>query len=419
MNLIADYIKYVEETEPPYVYHRWIIISAIGALLGRNIWLPFGHFRQFPNMYIMLMGDPGARKSTAMKMARKLVRASGYDKYSFDRTTKEKFLLDLEGLDEQPELYNGHLDTTTIDNLWGRGESEPRECYIAPDEFIRFSGAANQDFYDLLGDFWDWDDQSEPFTSRLKNSKSVSIFQPTISLLGGTNLENFTRAFPPEIMTTGFLSRMVVVYGAATERKYYIPAEPDSQYTNEIVKQLQLIRGTVLGPAEVSECGKKLLKHLYENWQPLEDGRFKSYTMRRYTQLIKLSLIVAINHGRRVVEEDDLVEANTYLSAAERMMPKALGQFGRAKNADVANKIMDLLEAASEPLDARDLWIYVNTDLNNLSDLVTIITGLKESGKIQSITTGKKYGLLPKKSPMKDLEFVNWELLTREERDML
>ena len=48
----------------------------------------------------MLIGHPGARKSAAIKAARKIISGAGYSTYSAEKTSKEKFLLDLEGAED-------------------------------------------------------------------------------------------------------------------------------------------------------------------------------------------------------------------------------------------------------------------------------------------------------------------------------
>ena len=87
VNLFDMYFKYVEGTEPPAVFHRWAIIGAVGAMLGRQVWFPFGSSRLFPNKYIMFVGDPGTRKSTAIKRATKLISLAGYDKFSGQKSS--------------------------------------------------------------------------------------------------------------------------------------------------------------------------------------------------------------------------------------------------------------------------------------------------------------------------------------------
>ncbi len=183
MKAIFDtYFQYTEHTEPPLIFHRWCMLSAVGALLGRQYRLPFGDFNIYPNQYIMLIGDPGTRKSTAIKLARKVLSASGFEKFAAERTSKEKFLLDLEGVvgDEGETLTRN----TVMTNLFGEDNlSEIKEVFIVADEFNEFVGSGNLEFLSLLGSLWDWDDESTPFKQRLKTSKSVSIYQPTINIL--------------------------------------------------------------------------------------------------------------------------------------------------------------------------------------------------------------------------------------------
>ena len=96
--LMDKYFSYVVDTEAPLIFHRWTLLSALGAMLGRQYYFPFGHFKIHPNMYLMLIGNPGSRKTTAIGLARKLLARTGYDTFAAQRTSKEKFLLDLEGV---------------------------------------------------------------------------------------------------------------------------------------------------------------------------------------------------------------------------------------------------------------------------------------------------------------------------------
>ncbi len=72
-SFLTQYLHYVGDTEAPIFYHRWAAISAIGAYLGRQYSFTLGHSALYTNMYIMLIGEPGSRKSTAIKIAKKTV----------------------------------------------------------------------------------------------------------------------------------------------------------------------------------------------------------------------------------------------------------------------------------------------------------------------------------------------------------
>lgn len=425
MDFIAEYIEYNKETEPPYIYHRWSAIAGISALLGRSFWLQHGQFRIFPNLYCMLIGDPAARKSTAIKIMKNKMFDAGYECFAADKTTKEKFLLDLEGAtDEEIAAADGNrqnkkvaYDAIMAENLWGKNEtslSEPKEVFIAADEWTEFAKPGDTEFYTTLGNLWDWDNEKRPFTQRVKNSKSVSIFQPTVSILAGNTPELFSKAFPPDIIGTGFLSRMILIHGERSGRKYPFPPMPSQESTNAILKRIQAIRSTAHGAAKISEEASRMLSSIYYEWPEIDDVRFKSYSNRRYTQLLKLCLITTAARGNDTISSNDVIYANTTLSAVELLLPKALGEFGKSKNSDVANKIMSVLNAAMRAQTARDLWKHVHKDLEKISMLSDILNGLMTAGKIQHVKEGG--GWLPLNAVKKQPIYVDWEHLTEEER---
>src|SRR4051812_17371274 len=94
-DFFTDYLAYAGhgESESPAVFHRWTCVSIISALLGRQIWLPFGHANIYPNQYVLLMGPPASRKGTAMGIGKNLLKAPGYSRFGSDKSSKERFLM--------------------------------------------------------------------------------------------------------------------------------------------------------------------------------------------------------------------------------------------------------------------------------------------------------------------------------------
>lgn len=423
MDLISDYLDYRKDTEPPYIYHRWCAISSVGALLARNYYLQHGAFRIFPNIYTMLIGEAAARKSTAIKLAKLVVSGSGYENFAADKTTKEKFLLDLEGeIDELDAKADAKTITEKVlnQNLWGNdnGPKEPKEVFIAADEFNEFAGTGNLEFYTTLGNLWDWDNESKPFQQRVKNTKSVSIWQPTVSILGGNTPENFSKAFPPEIIGQGFLSRMILIHGERSGRKYPFPPVPEPARTQDIINQLRSIRSTHLGEAELTPHAIEILSELYTSWIDLEDVRFKAYSNRRFSHLLKLCLIISAACGTRCISDEIVIRANTYLTSAESLMPKALGEFGKGKNSDIANKVMDVLHGANKPLHIKELWKHVHKDLEHMRQLSDIMQSLAMADKIFLVSEGHAKGWLPKRSVQRVYNYTDPVWLTTEERGL-
>jgi hypothetical protein len=381
-NLFDLYLDFVKDTEAPLVLHRWSLISCLSAVLGRQCWIPFGSGRIFPNQYIMLIGEPGARKSSAIKAATKLILRSGYTTFAASKTTKEKFLLDLEGLEdvEDSKLSNDQV----MKNILGESlsGSDPKEVFISPDEFNDFMRCGDLEFHAMLGSLWDYDNEDIPYTQRLKNSKSIAIYQPTINILGGNTHTGFSEMFPPQALGQGFLSRMLLIFSEPSGRKIAFPKAPDPALETALIEMLQRIRTEFTGPLTLSKEATQALTEIYNTYQGFPDMRFTSYFTRRYTHLLKMCIICAAVEFHREITIRDVILANTLLKYAEHFMPQALGEFGKAKNADVATRILALLTKEDKVVEVGAIWKQVSNDLDTMLDLDKMLHGLKTAGKI-------------------------------------
>jgi len=406
------YFDYVKDTEPPLILHRWSLISCMSAILERNVWLPFGAFRIFPNQFIMLIAEPGARKSTAIKLAAKIITKAGYEKFAGDKTSKEKFLLDLEGVDEDGTAQvNNH---SAMENLLGVSSGDPKAVFVCADEFNDFMRCGDLEFHSMLGKLWDWDDEDKPYTYRLKNSRSVSIFQPTINILGGNTHTNFAEMFPPQALGQGFMSRLLLVFSEPSGRKIHRPVKPPEEKETALIRTIQTIRAKINGPMSVSKAADNTLNYLYNSYEGLHDMRFSSYTTRRYTHLLKLCIVFAALRQSMLIDSQDVLLANTLLTYTEHFMPRALGEFGKAKNSDTQQRILTLLLQSTSPVDVGEIWKQVSNDLDRMEDLQKLLAGLVAAGKIQYIkkigNTSQGYLALRKVISSKQM-YVNFSLL--------
>lgn len=421
-NLFDLYFDYVKDTEPPLIYHRWSLITGVSAFLGRQFFMPFGSGRIFPNQYAMLIGNPGTRKSTAIKLTKKLMGAAGYSTFAAEKTTKEKFLLDLEGAeDDEQQRYVTSSKSKTITerdvlrnlNLGGNEESHdgiPREVFITADEFNEFAGSGNLDFLSMLGQLWDWDDEAATYKHRFKNSKSISIYQPTISVLAGNTHAGFQLAFPAAAIGQGFLSRLILIYSEPSGRKITFPSKPSEHTAIAIGERFNQIRQTVKGEATFTKEATRALDTIYRTWKDLEDYRFKSYSTRRQTHLFKLCLITAAMRLSTEIALEDVILANTILTWTERDMDKALGEYGKNRNAEAVQIIMSALYSSTKALSFEELFKLVRRDIERREQLAEILNNLSSAKKIQVVD--KTGTFLPmQKLPDSAAPYVKFELL--------
>ena len=401
--LLKDIIKLAENQEAADFSYLWAGLSCIAAQLARNVYIPFGNGKIYPNLYVMFVGDPGKRKSTAIKDLKKRIKAAGYQNICGDKVTMQKYLLDLAGVGE------GSIEDSNITefNLGiTLGTNDYVESYINQDEFSDFIGINNYPFISLLGNFWDID---EPYVYRTKNGQSIEIPSPIVNILGATTPSQFNTIFPPAISEQGFLSRLLIVNIPESKRKIARPLPSDASVVEKVVDGLKAVR-KLSGELVMSDAVWAKLEEIYLSWQPVEDTRFAHYSTRRHTQLLKLCILATCSRYTIEMSVDDVVFANTLLSFTEHFMPQALGQFGKNKDGDVNSKVISYLRSSFPTAKSlQDIIIPISTETDVLS-LQKILTNLVVAEKVVATSNGK---YLPKLPSYKDIKtsHVDWSML--------
>lgn len=365
------YLEYTKDTEATATFHRWSAIVGIGAFLERNIWIQHGASQHFPNHYVMLLGESGSRKSAAIKGFVRIMKEAGYKTLAAEKTSKEKFSADLAAMHhatEDDELF-GDVDDNAITPI-----------LIANDEANDFFGLNNIEFLSLLGSWWDWRGSYE---IKYKTSKSDTIPNPTPSILVGNTPTNFSLAFPPTIIGQGFFSRILLIHGERTRPKITWPTPPDPAATAELVATLGQMKSVMMGQIDPTPGARNLVDKIYHQPDFIQDERFASYFNRRLTHLLKLSLVIAAAKFEKEINEDTIIQANTYLTYIQNLMPKALGEYGRAADSAITQKVMNFIQRSDTPVNMKQIAKQISNDIQDMSMQRKIIEKLIAAEKIQ------------------------------------
>jgi len=203
MDYFSEYFKYVGDSEAPMIFHRWCALSTISSMIGREVFLPFGHKPIFPNQYTLLLGAPGTRKSSAIGIARTVLEKAGYKTFAKDRTSKERFFMDMARRADFDEM---DLEALVLD--------APSEVLVANGEFLDLIGQGNMDFLTALTNLWDNLDKDE---HPKLHGKSEGTGSPTINILGGSAVTGIGMAIPPEAVGTGIRHGLLMFHADMTE----------------------------------------------------------------------------------------------------------------------------------------------------------------------------------------------------------
>lgn len=417
------YFELVEDSsESPFLYHRWNLISTVAALLGRQVHLKFGFEDIYPNMYICLMGGAGTRKSSSISISRKVLAATGYNKFARERSSKEKFIKDLSvGFDVINGAITGDDDPLNVelDDFVKFEDRDPSEVFVCAGELEDFLGNGDTAFISLLTNMWD----NLPHYSHGKmTSADLLIKEPTVNLLGGCTPVTFSTVFPPEVIGQGMLSRLLLIYGGGVRKKITIPAQPNAELLSFFCEHMASIKNQVKGVMLLDDDALKVVDTIYQKGVPVDDVRLESFNNRRLTHLLKLCMVLAALELETTITKDIVIEANTILHYTEQLMPKALGEFGKSSTGDKAAIVLQALqqavEATGDGLSLQKLFQTVSTHFDSRNkDFAEVIAKLRESGKIE-IGSAPLHRLRPlHKNTKATMPYVEFETYLREYRD--
>jgi hypothetical protein len=386
--LYHKYLDALGVTGIPNQYTRWAFISIVAAAMGRRRWIEFGHDTIYPNLYVIFIDKPGTSKSRAIVGARKYLEAAGYRKFSADKTSRAQFLTDLAKSNQMDDYADD-----TVDDIMIGGDETPCEVYVCQDELSAFLGQKDYDFLETITAMWDT--SKDVFRGSYKTVSSYEIYKPVLNLIGGTTPTKMTDVLGENAIGGGLLSRMIVVNAPLVTTQFNWPQTGGIGLDETIKKELARIL-MLEGPLRVPDKTKRFIERLWNSTPALADRRFAYYNSRRNIQLLKLCINICAQENYDELSIDVVRQANAVLYAAEIRMPSGIGEFGRSRNSDLHQLIMEEISNSREPVDPRVLYKRLATELDGgFPELVNQLHVLADASKIQAISVGKRTLYLP------------------------
>lgn len=395
---LNDYMAMVEDTESPRIFHLWSAIYAISTSLGRRCFVPFGPGEIFANHYILMVGTPASRKSTAMKIAARLVRDSTGVRFAPGDTggQRQGLVLAMQGVHgESKEFLNGVElgaaqagilgleELAAITNVPETeearfvAEADKHHLAVAAGEFSRFIGQGNHGMLDFLVERWDGD----PYEYKTRQS-SIYFKDTLMNLIACTTPVSLNASMPPGSGGQGFLSRLILVYGAQKYKEIPWPEPPSVELVCRVKDTLEKVYYGVHGMFGLTPAAKAYSEGLYSYNLEISDPRFTHYADRRFTHLIKLAMCLAATRETTTIEKIDFEEAHRILRATERGMPDALGEFGLNPLALLKQEILEQLRASQGPVTIDEVVQMFHRDAKT-REIVEVLNDLVRSKQVK------------------------------------
>lgn len=329
---LDGFLELTDNTEPPRMFKLWTGISTVAAVLQRKCYLSWGRETFYPNLYIILVGPPAARKGTALKEGKNLLNKIGVT-FSADETSRQKLITSLKesaAAEQGPDgKLNYHASMT-----------------IFSSELTVFLG---YDAKDMLAMLCKWFDCEDRFIYDTHGRGREEIPNVWTNLIGATTPAQLQASLPEGAVGSGFTSRVVFVYEEDKEKVVIKPEifASDIELEERLLVDLGEIRN-IYGEFQLEPQAEAM----YESWRmkaekknPFFESRLDYYVQRRPTHLFKLSMIYsACRGGDMVVTCQDLQKAIWTLEETEKKMPQVFAGVGANPLAGIQTKIQQLVQ---------------------------------------------------------------------------
>lgn len=323
-NWLRGFEFYTKESEAPDSFILWAGLSAIAGATQRQVYINWAYRKWYTNMYLMLVGPSGSRKSTALFFSKDLIRAVGVP-ISSDVLSKEAMI---EQMVERNKM-----------------KKPPRSALtISVSEFMTFFQVSGLPMIEFLTDVWDSQDKWEYATKKRGTEIVNNIF---LNMQGATTPSWIAETFTSAFVEHGFVGRTIFV--AEEEKRFYkarpqVSQEMKQMYVN-LLEDLSHI-ATIKGEFQWSKEAEEYFDHYYEKEYPKEeiDYRLQSYLERKPTHILKTAMILALSQSDELVlREKHLAMSRALLEQLEPKMVKAFSAVGRNIHAqDLVRMVSDI-----------------------------------------------------------------------------
>lgn len=376
---LKSYMEFTEESECPKIFHKWVAISTVAAVLKRKCIVNWGPLRFFPNMYIVLVGPPGkVRKGTAMAFGQDLLVRTGI-KMAPEAITREALI---RCMSEASEFILGEDEETKIDHHCSLTITAP--------ELVVFLGYNQQQ---LMMDLTDWFDCGKgpegKWIYQTKHQGTDEITGVWVNLIGATTPDLLRSSLSMDAIGGGLTSRIIFVYADSIYKRCPAPfLSPETVKLGEELyfdlEQMHLLRGQFKPDSEFIDTWVDWYM-AQGNEHIFNEPHLQPYCERRPVHIMKLAMIFsAMRSDSMVMKKVDLKNAIALLEETERYMPYVFRGMGKSPNAEILAKVMSEIGRRGE-ISKSDLMrmFYYDADDRTMEAIIETLISMRYVQRIE------------------------------------
>lgn len=317
-------------TDSPEILRLWSGLTCLGGAAERRICTRNKRGPLYPNLFTLLVAPPAVGKSQIITQIHRLWALTGKLNIASPAVTKAGLIDTL--ADGQRQLTaNGEYDRF-------------HSVLVASSEFGVLVPAHDLAFLNTLNQLYDC--ESRPFGERSRTRGQLSLDNPHMALLAGTQPKYLAELLPDTAFGMGTTSRLVMVYAGEQVRA---PLFSDGVGEDAALFRKLLLDLTAVADAAGEIVWERPAATAFDEWQmaggPPAPGHSKliSYSGRRPVVVIKLCMIFALSEGRGVVTRAHFDRALATLLAAESVMTQIFKEMLVSDHAALAEELYNFV----------------------------------------------------------------------------
>ena len=371
LTAFQDYASY---GEAPRRMYFWAGVSALAGALRRHAWIDMGHFKWFPNLYIILVAPPGVvAKTTTADIGMDLLREVPGIQFGPSVVSWQALV---QTFGQSAESFE---DPKTGDFL------TQSAITISSGEFGNLLNPQDKEMVDMLVNLWD----GKGFRKVTKHSGSDDVVNPWINIIACTTPAWIAGNFPEYMIGGGFTSRCVFVYADKKERfvaypKLAMPKDIDV-YKQKLIADLEHISVRIIGEYQLTpeayEWGQIWYEqHLTHTPIHLRDERFGGYIARKQTFIHKIAIIIAASQrDDLMITKQDLEISAVMVTDLEAEMINVFRKIGRSDVSAAADRLVSYVKSRKE-CPYTEAYRYIHAQFPSMRDFEDILKGLIHAG---------------------------------------
>ncbi len=327
----------------PPQFNTWCALSIVAGALERRTWLPWSETYSFyPNIYVLMVSNPGTGKSVSLERAVELLRDANRKTSQLNimpnQVTEAKFI----------ELMQHGRSFT---HRFLAEDGAPKEVIIFQNAGYFFASEGSATLKDVYGEFLAcltafYDCPREFSRATKKDGKPIMLKNVCMNILAACTFDYLGKLVNDENIQGGFASRLLYVQH---KEKMVRDQEFQSGYTPLDIKlrdeyraalvhdlsEISKMTGAFSATPEFASAWKKWWPESEERRQNMKSQKLQSILARTNTNVLKVSMLLsAAEADDRVLRIQHWEQAMGLVEALNADIP---GIFQEAKAAQGPN----------------------------------------------------------------------------------